>query len=597
LGKKTNYTKNKLIEKFLIVDQIIKKKKITFFQVFKKIIGFISLKRKFQFFFLVILSLIAASIEMLSVGSVYPLIKIISDPNQIMTNNDYANILQYLNITTSKELIVTSSFVFGVIALFTGCIRLLLIYVNLRLSLIFSYEIYLLYYANVLHQSYEYHLSQNSSEILSTITNKITNVSTAFINCFTIITSLIIISSIILILFIIDQYITAYVIFIFLFFYSFFTLLFNLKLNKNSKNIANNQDLTVKVVQESLGGIRDIILDKTQNYFIDIYRNSIYKVQKYISQNIFLAQSPRFILEAFGLILIAVFVIIVSEKSILRFNEFLPILGSLALGAQRIFPLANQIYQSNTSNKSIVYSLFDIIKFLDKKTQPSFFINQNKNFNFKKIITLKNLRFSYKNDNSYVFKDLNFEIPRGSKVAITGPSGCGKSTLLDLVMGLLKPSSGEILVDGDSINFNLNSWQNKIAHVPQSIYLLDGTITENIAFGVKKENIDLVKVKNVAKIAHIHDFIESRKLGYNELAGERGIQLSGGQRQRIGIARALYKDAELLILDEATSALDYDTEKLIIDAIDNLGKNKTILIVTHRLFSIKNCNFSINLNK
>lgn len=579
------------------MDQIIKKKNITFFQVFKKIIGYISLKRKFQFFFLVILSLVVASMEVLSIGSVYPLIKIISDPNQILTNNDYAKILQYLNITTSKELIVTSSFVFGIIAFLTGCIRLLLIYVNLRLSLIFSYEIYLLYYSNVLHQSYEYHLSQNSSEILSTITSKITNVSTAFINFFTIITSSIIISSIILILFALNQYITTYVIFIFLFFYSFFTLLFNLKLNKNSKNITNNQDLTVKVVQESLGGIRDIILDKSQNYFIDIYRNSIYKVQKYISQNIFLAQSPRFILEAFGLILIAVFVIIISEKSLLRFNEFLPILGSLVLGAQRIFPLANQIYQSNTSNKSIVYSLFDIIKFLEKQPQPSFFINQNKNFNFKKLITLKNLRFSYKNDNFYVFKDLNFEIPKGSKVAITGSSGCGKSTLLDLVMGLLKPSGGEILVDGDSINYNLNSWQNKIAHVPQSIYLLDGTITENIAFGVKKENIDLVKVKNVAKVAHIHDFIESKKLGYNELAGERGIQLSGGQRQRIGIARALYKDAELLILDEATSALDYDTEKLIIDAIDNLGKNKTILIVTHRFFSIKNCNFSINLNK
>jgi ATP-binding cassette subfamily B protein len=579
------------------MDQIIKKKNITFFQVFKKIIGYISLKRKFQFFFLVILSLVVSSMEVLSIGSVYPLIKIISDPNQILTNNDYAKILQYLNITTSKELIVTSSFVFGIIAFLTGCIRLLLIYVNLRLSLIFSYEIYLLYYSNVLHQSYEYHLSQNSSEILSTITSKITNVSTAFINFFTIITSSIIISSIILILFLINQYITTYVIFIFLFFYSFFTLLFNLKLNKNSKNITNNQDLTVKVVQESLGGIRDIILDKSQNYFIDIYRNSIYKVQKYISQNIFLAQSPRFILEAFGLILIAVFVIIISEKSLLRFNEFLPILGSLVLGAQRIFPLANQIYQSNTSNKSIVYSLFDIIKFLEKQPQPSFFINQNKNFNFKKLITLKNLRFSYKNDNFYVFKDLNFEIPKGSKVAITGSSGCGKSTLLDLVMGLLKPSGGEILVDGNSINYNLNSWQSKIAHVPQSIYLLDGTITENIAFGVKKENIDLVKVKNVAKVAHIHDFIESKKLGYNELAGERGIQLSGGQRQRIGIARALYKDAELLILDEATSALDYDTEKLIIDAIDNLGKNKTILIVTHRLFSIQNCNFSINLNK
>jgi ABC-type multidrug transport system fused ATPase/permease subunit len=274
--------------------------------------------------------------------------------------------------------------------------------------------------------------------------------------------------------------------------------------------------------------------------------------------------------------------------------DILPVLGSLAFGAQRILPLTNQIYQAHTANRGIVYSLLDVIEILEKKNELSL-VCENKILSFNKSISAKNIKFSYKNKNIHVFKNLSFEISKGAKVAITGPSGCGKSTLLDLIMGLLDPTEGEILVDNIPIKDCKNQWQKKIAHVPQFIYLADTTIAENIAFGISKGQIDLKKVKSAAKMAQIQDFIESKELGYDEMVGERGIKLSGGQRQRLGIARALYKEAELLILDEATSALDYATEDSLMKVIDFLDKKITVIIISHRISFLKNCTYFIRL--
>jgi ATP-binding cassette subfamily B protein len=363
---------------------------------------------------------------------------------------------------------------------------------------------------------------------------------------------------------------------------------------KNSKLVSIQQDLVVKAIQEGLGGIRDVIINKTQKYFINIYSSAVSKVLKATFQNTFISQSPRYVLETMALVSICIIIIILANQKTINIYDILPVLGSLALGAQRILPLVNQVYQAHSANRGIAYSLIDVIQILEKKNYQ-LDIKSDVNFSFKKSIILKNLKFSYKKDDIYVLQNINFEILRGSKVAITGPSGCGKSTLLDLIMGLLEPTEGEIIVDNFSIKNNKDQWQKKIAHVPQFIYLADVTIAENIAFGISKDKIDIAKVIKASKLAQIHDFIESRELGYNEIVGERGIKLSGGQRQRLGIARALYKEAELLILDEATSALDNEMEDSFIKIIDNLDKNITILIVAHKLSSIKNCKYFIRL--
>jgi ATP-binding cassette subfamily B protein len=216
---------------------------------------------------------------------------------------------------------------------------------------------------------------------------------------------------------------------------------------------------------------------------------------------------------------------------------------------------------------------------------------------FKKEICFKNISFRYSDNLPWVLQQLSFTISKGTRVGFVGKTGSGKSTCLDLLMGLLEPSSGRITVDGIALDQrNLRSWQGNIAHVPQAIYLADTTFAENIAFGVPRENLDMKRVKEAARQAHIADFIESSPQGYQALVGERGIRLSGGQRQRIGIARALYKTAQIIIFDEATSALDNETEQVVMQTIESLSADLTIFIIAHRLTTLKNCTKIINLN-
>lgn len=564
------------------------------YDTLKKLFNHVSARRKMQLLLLIFLSIICAFAEMITIGAAFPFIKIATGSSKILSEYFSPGILEFLSVKTDQQFIIFASSIFAVLVTITGFMRVLLTYVNLRWSLAVSSDLYLIVYAKILNQPYTYHINQNSNEILSIISNKVSNITAAFSNCIIIFTSSIIFFSIILILFIIDKWSTVYAIAFFFFSYFFIMRFSKAKLSKNSELIAIQQGLVVKAIQEGLGGIRDIIVDKTQKYFINIYSSAVSKVLKAISQNTFIAQSPRYILETMALIFICIIIIILANQKNTYIYDILPVLGSLALGAQRILPLVNQVYQAHSANRGIAYSLIDVIKILEKKDYP-LDIKSNINFSFKKSIILKNLKFSYKKDNTYVLQNLNFEILKGSKVAITGPSGSGKSTLLDLIMGLIDPTEGEIVVDNFLIKNNKDQWQKKIAHVPQFIYLADVTITENIAFGIPKDKIDLAKVIKASKQAQIHDFIESRELGYNEIVGERGIKLSGGQRQRLGIARALYKEAELLILDEATSALDNETEDSFIEIINNLDKDITVLIVAHRLSSIKNCKHFIRL--
>jgi ATP-binding cassette subfamily B protein len=204
--------------------------------------------------------------------------------------------------------------------------------------------------------------------------------------------------------------------------------------------------------------------------------------------------------------------------------------------------------------------------------------------------------FRYHEEGPWVLRNFDLTVPRGARIGFVGPTGCGKSTTLDLLMGLLKPTEGRILVDGEPLEGpRLRAWQRNIAHVPQAIFLADTTLAENIAFGVPKEQIDLDRVRQAARKAQIADFIESRPEGYGARVGERGIQLSGGQRQRIGIARALYKQATVLVFDEATSALDHATEGSVMDAINNLGRDLTIVLIAHRLSTVERCDSIVQM--
>ena len=279
-------------------------------------------------------------------------------------------------------------------------------------------------------------------------------------------------------------------------------------------------------------------------------------------------------------------------------NSAIPILGVLALGAQRLLPAMQQSYAAYTSIKGARSSLNDVIKLLEQPLPD--YANQPvpEPIPFEKGIELDNLSFRYSKESPWVLENINLKLPKGAHIGFVGITGSGKSTLIDIIMGLLLPTSGELLIDNRPVNnINRRAWQVRISHVPQNIYLSDSTIEENIAFGVPKDEIDPLQIKKVTQQAQLTEVIEHLRDGFQTIVGEQGVKLSGGQRQRIGIARALYKNANVIILDEATSSLDNETEQAVMQSIEGLGKEFTIITIAHRLTTLKGCDQIVSLDK
>jgi ATP-binding cassette subfamily B protein len=341
-------------------------------------------------------------------------------------------------------------------------------------------------------------------------------------------------------------------------------------------------------LQEGLGGIRDVLIDGSQDTFSEIYEKADSQLRKSQAKITYISSSPRFSIEMFALVLMAIFAYQLSNNPN-GINNPIPLLGTLALGAQRILPILQQIYVGYTNIKGGESYLVDVLNLLEQPLPEAHNIS-NKKLLFNKKIIFNNVGFYY-TKKSIVLDEINFSINKGSKVGIFGKTGGGKSTILDILMGLLTSTSGTLFIDDQAIDAsNVKLWQKHIAHVPQFIYLSDSTIAENIAFGISPDQIDYNRLKIAASKARLLETIELMPNGFLTSVGERGISLSGGQRQRIGIARAIYKQADVIIFDEATSALDSETESEIMQEIYNLDKNITIFIVAHRLSTLKNCN-------
>jgi ATP-binding cassette subfamily B protein len=367
------------------------------------------------------------------------------------------------------------------------------------------------------------------------------------------------------------------------------------RLKLNSQRIAYEQTQMIKALQEGLGGIRDVLLDGTQPLYCEIYRRADQPLRRALGANTFIVTYPRFAMEALGMVVIAALAYGLSRQ-VGGVATALPVLGTLALGAQRLLPALQQSYASWAIVAGSQSSLATTVKLLDQPIPPELLQPVVAPLPLQDAVRFDRVRFRYTKDGPWVLDDLNFTIRKGTRVGFVGTTGSGKSTTLDLLMGLLMPTDGEILVDGNPVVGNrVRAWQRSIAHVPQNIYLADSTVAENIALGIPRESIDLDRVKLAAQHAQIADFIESRPKGYNAPVGERGVQLSGGQRQRIGIARALYKQASVLIFDEATSALDNATEQSVMDAIERLNRDLTILLIAHRLSTVRRCDIIVEL--
>ena len=566
-------------------------------QLIKRLWQQINSKRKKQLGLTVVLMLMASVAEIISIGAVVPFLGALANPDVIFQHERAQYFINYFGITNSSQLLLPFTLIFSIAAILAGLTRIILLMSQTRLAAAigadFSYKIY----EHALYQPYSSHIAQNSSEVIATISTKTDQVvGQTLLPVLAILSSFIMMSMILMILIAINPLMTIIAMVGFAFIYSILVLATKKKLHLNSHVVSQNTTKMIKFLQEGLGGIRDILIDGTQATYSRAFRSVDGVRRRGLANNQIMAQGPRYGVEALGMVLIAslAFYFSETESGILG---ALPMLGALAVGAQRMIPMLQHIYGSLSAIRGSQAVLESSLTFLERSIPEYAKKLREENILFQKEIVLNNLGFRYQKNTPWVLSEINLKIPKGSRIGFIGTTGSGKSTLLDIIMALLQPSKGSLKVDGVEINVNnYRAWQSHIAHIPQTIYLSDTTIAENIAFGLTKDQIDYKRVVNMAQKAKIDETIQSWDQQYDTVVGERGIRLSGGQRQRIGIARALYKKADVLIFDEATSALDTVTEKAVMDAIDEISKDVTILIVAHRLSTLKNCDWVVELD-
>ena len=560
----------------------------TIFTLLQRLWKHISRRRRIQFYFLLILILVTSIAEIFSIGAVFPFLAALAAPDRIFENTNLQLVIKALGIKSPGEILLPFAIIFGIFALIAGTMRLLLLWVNTRLSYATGADISISIYRRTLYQPYAVHCSRNTSEIINSILNKTDNAIVIMNLVLTFISSCVMLVAILVVLFVVNPLIAIIAFGGFGLIYIFIIYLIRNKLLINGRSISRESNYVIKSLQEGLGGIRDVLIDGTQAIFCKVYHNADMALRRAQGNNLFIGTSPRFLMEALGMILITGLAYLLTLQPE-GFSEAIPTLGAMALAAQRLLPVLQQTYQSWSGIHSGQISLRDTVELLDQRL-PRYADQIIKPLSFKSKISLRSLGFRFNPDAPYIFKNLNLDISKGSRLGVIGTSASGKSTLLDIIMGLLQPTHGKLVIDNQVISLNnQRNWQSHIAHVPQSIFLADSSIEENIAFGVAKEDIDIQLVRQSAHQAQIADDIENLPKQYKSLVGERGIRLSGGQRQRIGIARALYKQAKVIIFDEATSALDNKTEKTVMQAIENLSKDLTLIIVAHRLSTLKNC--------
>jgi ABC-type multidrug transport system fused ATPase/permease subunit len=555
----------------------------------------LSRRRRRQFWLVLGLMLISAFAEIVSLGAVLPFLGILIEPERVFSNPLATGVVQALDITSADQLVLPLTLAFIALALMAGGIRIFLLWVSTRLAYACATDFSVDVYERTLYQPYRVHVSRSSNEVISAITQKVDHVVAVLSSLLLFISSVVLLGAIMSTLVAIDPQIAFIAATGFGLIYGLVTWLIRHRLRKNSQRIAREETQVVKALQEGLGGIRDVLLDGTQRVYCNIFLRAQHPLKRAWGNNLFIGGSPRFAMEAMGITLISSLAYGLSIKYG-GLSTILPTLGALVLGMQRLLPALQQGYSAWTVIIGSHDSIADVIELLDQPLPAEELEASLEPLHFEDSILFENVYFRYSSDGPWVLDGLNLTIPKGARVGFVGSTGSGKSTTLDLLMGLLFPTEGKLLVDGQNISGNrIRAWQRSIAHVPQSIYLADSTIAENIAFGVPLEDIDLGKVKQAAQMAQIAEFIESRPEGYNAFVGERGIRISGGQRQRIGIARALYKQATVLVFDEATSALDNETERSVMRAIKELNSNFTILLIAHRLTTIQDCDVILEL--
>tara|TARA_Y100001968_G_C19447484_1_gene766250 strand:- start:896 stop:2578 length:1683 start_codon:yes stop_codon:yes gene_type:complete len=537
--------------------------------------------------------------ESVSLASVLPFLTVLVNPEALWENSFINYWSKTFGLTSANELMLPITLAFALAAVLAGIIRIINLWLSTHLGAAIGSDLSCEIYKRNLYQPYSIHLQRNSSNMIASATAEVNKLIGGFLNpCLSLISSSFLAISLVFTLLAINPRIAIGSGLTISLIYGIVVLLTNKRLKRIGKRAVKlNRDL-IQTLQEGLGAIRDVLLDGSQEFYLSIHRKIDKPLRKTQATSAYLSAYPKFVLEPIGIAVIATIAYqLVIDGGIVK---ALPTLGTLALGAQRLLPIAQKIYEAISATQGSKASLNNILFNLNQELPDIKSITNTKPLYLRETIKFENVGFKYNKYQVEIIKDLNINIRKGERVGIIGKTGSGKSTTVDLLMGLLYPTSGKVLIDGIDMHDErykkmIANWKASIAHVPQNIYLSDGCIYENIAFGTPKESIDKDLVKLAAKQAQISHYIENTNSGYESYVGERGIRLSGGQRQRIGIARALYKKAQVLVFDEATSALDTETENAVMNAIDNLNRELTIIMIAHRLTTVSRCDRIIKL--
>ena len=575
----------------------IKKRKVFFdLNYFIKVFELISLlnrSTKKKLIFIIFAMLINSLLEFITIGSMIPFITFVSNPDKISEIKILKVFSDFFNIESTEQLFLIVCVLFLLIIFLSGFIKILNVKIINDFGATLKVELGRKLYRNIIYQDYQFHLNTNSSHLISSQINhldsSISLISELMRLCLSVLTSI----GIILSLIVIDAKIVLFTVIISFIFYltaSISTKKYN---DFYGKIIFESRTIIIKVIQESLGFIRQIILDDSYKLFIDEYDQNNKKNSIAGSNSITIGQIPRYLMEV---LVLSVLVIAIAFIFLTRadFYGYITIFGAFILGLQKLLPLFQKTFGSIYIIRQEKFSLNLIVNLL-KETNNLSTIDNNKKvniLNLRKNIRLENIHYSYK-DNK-VLENINIEIKKGDVIGIVGKTGAGKSTFIDLLLGLIKPTSGNIYLDDKEMDLKLfRRFRLSVSSVPQDYFLLDRSIEENIVFG--KSYIDNNLLNKVVNISMLREFIKSQRNGLKTFVGEDGIRLSGGQKQRVAIARALYKKHSFLILDEATSSVDLETEKNILNNIVKDNPNLTVIMIAHRLQTLEKCNYILEI--
>jgi ATP-binding cassette, subfamily B, bacterial PglK len=556
-----------------------------------------------RFYILQLLVILMTIVEIIGVASIIPFMALVGDMTQLEQDTFFAKFYQMSGINSESQFV----FILGICVLITLFISMIIsVFTIWGLSMFankIGTEIADRLYAHYLNQNWLFHASGSSAQLTKKIATETMRVTGGILVPLMYLNSKVILSLFMSIaIFIYDPKVAAIGLSVFAISYFLLFKVVRNRLNKNGISISEVNEERFRLMNEGFGGIKDVLLMGRDNNFINRFNNTGKTLAYSQGTNIALAQAPRYFVEllAFGSMILLILYLLASHNG--NLGIILPIISVYAIGTIKLLPAFQQIYSSIAIIKanipalqSIKQDLYDSLprREISKKVEKSY-------LHPKKQISLENVRFTYPNKQEPALDELSMAIPINSMIGVVGPSGSGKSTLIDILLGLIEPDHGKLKIDNQIVNSkNCRSWQNTIGFVAQSIFLSEGSIAENIAFGIPNNEIDFKQVENAINLAHLSELVSSLRQGIHTKVGERGVQLSGGQRQRIGIARALYHKAEVLVFDEATSSLDGITEKMIMEAIHEFSGEKTIILIAHRLKTVQKCDniFFINDGK